>query len=442
MRIHPLLVSGALLLAAGARADTVDVTSTTLLDVGKQTRGGVPGSKPDLVTTAPAYEILSIVASDIRNPIADDLQIVLGTWGSLDAGDRRWDAGTTSSLNGDVQTGYISARLIARRLTLRVGREHVAAGVARMIQIDGGEAVLALPLGLRLSGYAGVPVSQRFASRGRILSWNPMGGDLAYGGRAGWTLALPGVAGRGLDVGASANVVKDGDATVREEVGADIRVVPATAWTVTGFGTYSTYDARLSEATVRVGCTAVRKLLVEADWRFLAPDLLLARNSILSVFSDEKRNLFGLGATYQLRHGLSAGGSYHLQLEPGEDPEKSYSGHEAEARIDWERGATLAGLEASYVDAYENGYVAGRVYGRHDMGRWFAAVDLIAHHFRDKINEQSGTLTGTLTAGVKLATGFSAVVSGRAGTTPFLEQAFDVMAKLVYNQTYRIREVR
>jgi hypothetical protein len=26
--------------------------------------------------------------------------------------------------------------------------------------------------------------------------------------------------------------------------------------------------------------------------------------------------------------------------------------------------------------------------------------------------------------------------------TPFLEQTYDVMAKLVYNQSYRIREVR
>ena len=44
--------------------------------------------------------------------------------------------------------------------------------------------------------------------------------------------------------------------------------------------------------------------------------------------------------------------------------------------------------------------------------------------------------------GSRLAKGFSAVVAGRAGVTPFLEQTYDVMAKLVYNQTYRIREVR
>ncbi len=442
MRIHPLFVSAALLFSAAARADTVDVTSTTLLDVGQQARGGLPGEKADLVTVAPAYEILNIVASDLANPVADDLRIVLGTWGSLEIGDQRWDAGTSRRPNGDVQTGYVSGRFLSRTLTLRVGREHVGTGVARMIQIDGGEALLALPVGLRVSAYAGSPVSQRFVSRNTIVSWNPVGGDLAYGGRVAYTLALPGIPGRGVDVGASANVVKDGGYTVREEVGGDFRVDPRGPWTLMGFAAYSTYESRFSEATVRLTVTPIRKLYVDADWRFVAPDLLLSRTSILSVFSDEKRNLFGAGATYQLGHGLSVGGNYHLQLEPGRNPDSTYAGHEVEARVEWERGPSLAGVEASVVEAFENGYVAGRLFGRHEIGRYFAAVDLIAHRFRDKVNEESNALTGALTAGVNLAKGFSAVVSGRAGVTPFFEQTFDLMAKLVYNQTYRIREVR
>jgi hypothetical protein len=370
------------------------------------------------------------------------VQIVLGTWGSVELADKRWDVGTESKLNGDVQTGYISGRFLSRTLTLRAGREHVATGVARMIQIDGGDLVLALPFGLRLSGYAGSPVSQRFVTRDAIRSWNPVGGDLAYGGRVGWTVALPGIAGRGLDLGASANWVKDGGETVREEVGADFRLVPCPRFTFSGFGAYSLWDERLSEATVRAAFTGVRKLLVEADWRFVAPDLLLSRNSILSVFSDEKRNLFGGGVTYRLSHGLAAGVTYHLQLEPGEDPEKNYTGHEAEARVEWERGASTLGVEGSFLRAFENGYLAGRVFGRHEIGRYFAAADVMYHQFRDKVNDQSGAVTGTLTLGANLAKGLSAVVAGRGGFTPFLEQTFDVMAKLVYNQTYRMREVR
>jgi hypothetical protein len=34
------------------------------------------------------------------------------------------------------------------------------------------------------------------------------------------------------------------------------------------------------------------------------------------------------------------------------------------------------------------------------------------------------------------------VVAGRAGVTPFLEESFEVLAKLVYAQTYRKSEVR
>jgi hypothetical protein len=44
--------------------------------------------------------------------------------------------------------------------------------------------------------------------------------------------------------------------------------------------------------------------------------------------------------------------------------------------------------------------------------------------------------------GYQLLKGLSAVASGRAGITPFLERSFDVFAKLVYGQTYVKSEVR
>ncbi len=442
MRIRSLFVSCLALAAPMAMAETVDVTSTTLLNAGQQTRGGGAGAEPDLVTVAPAFEILTIVARDVQNPVAEDLRIVLGTWGSLEIADRRFDAGTASRLNADLTSAYVSGRFMRRALTLRVGREAVAAGVARMVQIDGAEAALVLPVGLRVSAYAGSPVSQRFVRRSAVFNWNPMGGNLAYGGRVGWALAPPWIGGRPLDVGASANVVKDGGDTVRQEVGADFRVQPRDALAVAGFGAFSAYESRLSEATLRLTWVPTRKVQVDADWRFVAPDLLLSRTSILSVFSAEKRNLFGAGATWQLRHGLLVGASYHAQLEPGEEVDSTHLGHEAEARLEWERGVMLAGVEASFVDSVDNGFVAGRVFCRREMGRWFATADALVHAFREKVSGESMAVTGALGAGMKLAKGFSAVVNGRAGMTPFLEQTYDVMAKLVYNQTYRIREVR
>jgi hypothetical protein len=441
MRKTPLLAAALGLLAGPVvRADTVDVSSTTFVTAGQQTRNGAPGAKPELDTVVPAYELLNLTASDLTNPLVDDLRIVLSTWGAIDFADRRWDAGTDSDYTGDVVVGYVQGRVAQRHLQLRLGRQNVMTGVGRMLQLDGGEAIVFGPAGLQLSGYVGAPVSQRFSYLGSIRSWNPAGGDLAYGGRLGWSLAIPGIAGRGLDLGASANMVDDGGDPVRQEVGVDARFRPVAAVTVTGFGAYSVYDEKVSEAQVLAQLDATRKLNVTADWHFVAPGLLLARNSIFSVFSDSEWNSFGVGGDYELGHGLSVGADYHLAIEPEDDGD--YYGNDAAAHVQWERGPTISGAEVSYLDASSNGWIGGRLYTKHTYGRIFAAADVLAHYFREQVNSEHLALTGALTGGVEIARGFSAVLSGRAGVTPFLEQTYDVMAKLVYNQTYRAREVR
>jgi hypothetical protein len=446
-KIAPVLAAALAAVAGPAvRADTVDVSSITLLTAGEQTRGGAPGLAPELATVVPAYEILNIAARDVTNPVANDLHIVVSTWASYELADPRWDNGTGSNLTGDVVTGYISGRLLDDLLMLRLGREHVMTGVGRMIQLDGGEAILSRrfgPTGLRLSGYAGVPVSQRFATRSGVRSWNPVAGDLAYGGRAMVSFAPGGgVSGRGLDVGASLNFVEDGGEEVRQELGADLRATPSRDLTVSAFGAFSLFDERFSEASTVVQWSAGPRLHVTADWRYTAPDLLLARNSILSVFSASRRNDLGGGVTYALTRDWDVGVGYHLSVEPGEDPDDDYFGNNVDAELAWSRGRTSAGLELMFLDSFENGYFGSRLFGRRDFGRFFAAADLLGHVFREDVNGEEFALTGTLSAGVELVKGFSAVVAGRAGMTPFLEQSFDLMAKLVYNQSYRTREVR
>jgi hypothetical protein len=444
-KMTPVLAAALLAAAGPVRADTVDVSSITLLTAGEQTRGGGPGVAPELVTVVPAYEILNIAARNVTNPVANDLHIVVSTWASYELADPRWDNGTDSNLTGDVLTGYVSGRLLDDVLMLRLGREHVMTGVGRMIQLDGGEAIVSYPvgpLGLRVSGYAGVPVSQRFATRSGVRSWNPVAGDLAYGGRAMFSFAPGGgVSGRGVDVGASVNFVEDDGEEVREEVGADLRVTPSRDLTVSAFGAYSLFDERFSEASTVVQWTAMPRLHVTADWRYTAPDLLLSRNSILSVFSASRRNDVGAGVTYELTREIDVGASYHLSVEPGEEEGEDYFGNNAGAELAWHRGRTAAGVELFFLDSLENGYLGSRLFGRQDFGRFFAAADVLGHLFREEVNGEDFAVTGTLSAGVELVKGFSAVVAGRAGMTPFLEQSFDLMAKLVYDQSY-VRGVR
>src|SRR5690242_21025207 len=126
---HTKMIAAALALLAGAtaRADTVDVSSTTLVTAGQQTRFR-GGDSLQLDTVVPAYEILSLVARDVTNPVASDLQLVLSGWGAYDFDHLRWDNGTTSNLNGDLLTGYVQGRVLDRRLQLRIGRTQVQTG--------------------------------------------------------------------------------------------------------------------------------------------------------------------------------------------------------------------------------------------------------------------------------------------------------------------------
>ncbi len=428
---------------APARADVVEASATTLLTGGQQTRDGLSGQKPSLVNVVPAFEILSVSARNVTNPLADDLEIVVSTWAAADLAERRWDNGTGSRLTGDVMTGYLKGELFQRRLSLQLGREYVALGAARMMQLDGGQAILTLPYGFGISGYAGSPVSQRFQSRGELVTWNPAGGDLAYGGRLSWKLPVAGAPGRGLDVGASYAMVTDSGETARQDVGLDLRLQPLDLVALTGEAVYSLYEKRLAEASVLVTWSPLRKLHVSADFRQVFPDLLLPRTSILSVFADKERSIFGGGASYDLAHGLSVGADAHLALEPSSTEENgTYTGYEGAVRVAWHAGPNAAGAELILLDAEENGYQALRLYGRRAFGALFVAADLLGHLFKEEVNEVKGAYTGTLSVGYALGRGWTAVVAAREGVTPFMEQQLDVMAKLVYEQTYRAREVR
>ncbi len=447
MRQTPMLAAlVALLSTSAARAATVEASSTTFLLLGQEPRFR-GGTSPELVTVAPLFEVLTLSARDIENGFSDDLRIVLSTWGSVDLAERRWDAGMGGRLSGDVTTGYVQAKFLNRRLTLRAGRSMVPTGVARMIQLDGGYATVVIPISvaqISVAAWGGSPTSQRFQGREGIESWNPVGGTLAYGGRVAFGLPIRGIAGRGLEIGSSANIVTDGGETVREELGGDIRLQPfrSSNLVLSGFGTYSLPERRLAEASGAISVSVTRRLHLTADARRVEPSLLLSRNSILSVFADSVWTELGGGVTYDIGRGLHVGADVHVRAEPGEDGSGSELGSDVRARADWSRGRTSVGLEAFRLDAFVNGYVGGRLWARRELGKAFVTGDVLGTFFREEVNGYDQAITGTVSAGYPLPYGFNVVVAGSAGMTPYLEQTYDLMLKLAYNQTYRTVEVR
>lgn len=438
--MRSLLVLASSLLATAALADTIQASSTTYVSAGQQTRGGLPGEKPDVVDVLPVIEVLSISASDVRNPLFDDLSIVLSTWGSAELADNRWDAGTTGELTGDVMTGYLSGKLWKKRLTLRLGRQAVAVGAGRMASIDGGDVAVRLPAGFAVEAYGGAPVVQRFQTRSGLVSWNPLGGDLAFGGRLSWTRAFAGAA--GLDVGASVAMVDDDGEWARRDVGLDARLRLGRSLTVNASALAALGEAGgLAEATALATWQATRHLFVTADYRHAAPHLMLPQTSILTVFANATRDDVGGGVRYELTRTLEVGVDYHALLEP-DGEEGTELGHEATVRGDYRSGSIRAGAELTYLSAIENGYMGGRFFARRDFGKLYAAGDLSAYVFDEAVNGEDYSASFGATAGYRLGGAWTAAVTASAAVTPFMESKVDVMAKLAYNQVYRVREVR
>src|SRR6266498_2636529 len=132
-RLRLLLLGAVLTTTSTTRADTVQASSTTMLLGRQDFRDG------SLQTAVPLYELLNLNASGVKTPYAD-FEIALSTWGSADLADVRfWQNGAQvgDHFTGDVNVGFVRADFLHRTFSLRLGRQVVADGNARMVQIDG-----------------------------------------------------------------------------------------------------------------------------------------------------------------------------------------------------------------------------------------------------------------------------------------------------------------
>jgi hypothetical protein len=390
---------------------------------------------------APIYELISITARDIKTSFTDSLELVLSAWGAVNLAQPPWWNGYANSgrASGDLDLAFVKAELAKRAVLVRLGRMNVAVGNSRMVQLDGLSVGLRLPAGFGLTGYAGSPVSTRFGTRIGDFTENPARGDVAAGGRLSW------IHPRLLEVGASFAQTWDRGTTSRQALAGDVRLTPHQNWTLLGYVDYDLYDKALAEGTASALWLASRKVQVSLDYRYLVPSLLLARDSILSVFSDTARNDVGANLHLSLMPALSLDlGGAALLLTDGD------TGGRGNARATWRPGTgTALGAEVSYLTSAnasglseKNFYVGARVFGSQELGRFLGTLDLQDYHFDKPVNGQGNSFVGTASLGYWLGAGWNATVAGSGGVTPYYKSRFDLLAKLVYNSTQSLREVR
>lgn len=427
MRIGlPVAVAAASLLAAPARGDVVQASSTTVVTGGELWRAG------DSKVAVPVYEILSVSASEMRTAMGE-FEAVLSAWGAVDAGPIRfWQNGAPagSRASGDVNVGYLKGDLLGRRLGFRLGRQVVIEGTARMLHLDGGQVVLRLPAGFGLSGYAGAPVYPRFDARGTELATGNTAGDLAYGGRISWQRA--GL----LTLGASASMADAGGEATRREVGADFRLTPIHLLELAGSGFYATDEKRIGQADVSANVRVARTVSLVVDYGHVEPDLFLARNSILSVFAADRRNEAGAGVHWTPRRTVVVDADYHfLGTEDG-------NGGRGRLRASFRPyGQGVVGADLQLLKIPDNGYWQIRLFGSREWGRTSGTLDLWIYRYVNQVNGQDQSIGGTATGGWQIAPAWKVLVAATAGSDPFFKSRLDVMAKLAWTQTY-VREVR
>jgi hypothetical protein len=279
------------------------------------------------------------------------------------------------------------------------------------------------PVGVEV--YGGVPTTPRFAVSQ---------GDAAAGGRVFYRPAPI------FEAGASFVQVMGEGRIDRQEAGLDARLFTSRTISLAALGLWSTVEGRLAEASLRATWQPVRALELNLDGARTAPDLLLPRGSIFSVFADETHDELGGGVYWRPLPRLRLYADGHAISDDGG------TGGRAGARATLALGrdnATTLGTEFRAIELPQKGLLDARAFATQRFSeRVVATLDADAAWLDPAVNMQTTSITAAATLGWDFRPGWKALITGIAGETPLLDRRIEAMAKLVYGATLHVREAR
>src|SRR6185369_9845220 len=249
--------------APAAAAQVVEASSTTVLRLQPDWQAG------DTRTGFWGTELVGLSVRGIEMNGVDDLKIQLSAWGQLAS--LSDPAGTGNGTTGDIDLLYVQGALFHRHLALTLGRQLISGGAARVLQLDGVNATVAIDKGFGVSAYVGAPVVSRFSY--------PVG-EVAFGGRAYWRPSY------GSEIGLSFLEIISGSVLARQDLGIDGRWVILPNLSATASGIWSIPGSAFSDADLSVSWQVLPTLELFAKAQHTSPDLFLPLTSIFSVFSN------------------------------------------------------------------------------------------------------------------------------------------------------------
>ncbi len=406
----------ALLVAAPevAAAERLDATATTVLTGRPDPRNG------DVHTVVSALQLLELDARELQGPLGQPLSVTFSGW----AGGELGEPARGQRAVGDIDLLYVRG-VVADRVDVRLGRQLVTGGTARVLQLDGANLEARLWRGVGASIYGGVPVL-------RELEWHR--GDTVIGGRGFYRRSL------GLELGVSAQRRKERFRMAGEDLGFDQRYRPLEGLVLTGFQVVSLAERRLAEADLRATYQPADRVELALGYRRTAPDLFLSRSSVLAVFATTSRDEVGGGAFVRAARCLDLDAEAFL-TDSGTGP-----GHHLALRADAypaRRDLGRLGLEARRIAGGQDGTTFVRGFGRLGLGPALQASTSVEFaHADERINGVRNAWTGLLALGWDFLPSWQLGVSALAGVTPALDPRYETLVKLTYHRTRRTVEVR
>jgi hypothetical protein len=460
----------ALAVPATGLGSEIEVYSNTQLNAQNLWRNGQG------VSTVPLYEFLTLTGRDVEIP-GGQISFSVDGWGGVDLSSPPWWngynnfqlsaqsaslAGNSGRWSGDLNLAWVRGAFLGNDLRITVGRQSVGTGNARMLQLDGLAVGATIANMITVDAYVGAPTVQRFIGWGSVFSANPTLGNLATGGRVGFTWA------NWVNVGVSGTFAWDSGTVTREELAVDLKVSPVSWMYFMGYLDWSLYAYDYSQSWGRTVADANASLVFPvspylqftAEYVYTVPSLFLPYTSILWVFSDSTNQWLGASA----RVGLELFhvpvpidfdvGYRHVFLEsweqnPGTPPPYTVSngaasGNKMYLRGTWRpnRNATV-GAEGSFLDSPDGeGYWNARAFGSLKMWGFLGTLDFQGYWFKEPVNSFSSSLVGAATLGYDFGHGLSVTGAVQAGQTPYYQSFVSGLVKLTYNASYSFREVR
>lgn len=428
----------------------VDATSETTLRFFQ--RAALPGPNGAIVETdpqLPAYEYVSVTARGIDAfGETDGLSMEFWGWSSLNL--VRNDS--TGAFDGDI--GSIHATQRFGSTWVRIGRQLVTGDAARYARFDG------LNVGARLGdfrshhfgleGYGGFSVLPRWNSRPGYHHLGSAQDSLVDDpqafedvSRSGYLLAgTKAFYGYGRVVDASISFhdqTREGELD-RRNVGASLNVFPLDAASVHGAVTMDVDSVGVADARTWLELDPHERIGGTVEFHHAQPDLLLSRQSVLSVFTTDAFDEAGAEFTARVTESLDVAPFGYVQWFP-EQRTGARGGLRVSTELDRKR--TRVSWSYSRVLVDDTGYHSLRTALHRSLTATVTLFgDAYYYAYDQPIEGHSGSSVYAGSCGWDVGRGFDLLLGGSLASTPYAEADLQSTLRLRFREIIGLERSR